>query len=163
MSVWYGLGSLLRERPEARGDLMARPLGFLYRGWREPKRSKPDAPQWWKGGRLPVHIKGAIGVQVGDRVLVCRVTVDPAPEFKRLTGRGGGTGYVIDAEVFFAPVGRFEAAEWAFHNESRADDLGAAVERAEQIKGWLDRQPLSSLLAVPKAGPLSMSRWPTAS
>lgn len=151
--MWYHLKMSLNE--DAR--FLARPLGLVRRGWNR----RGDGLQWWKEDAPRRGLRGLDP----DRILVVRVLADPAPEFQRLTGRGGADGWIVDTEVFWAskrqsgPDGQME---WVFHNERRAPDEATASQLCEQMKVWLDRHSIDSLLSVPRSGPLSMSKPPKA-
>lgn len=149
--MWYHLQMILSE--DAR--FIARPLGLVRRGWVR----RGQGLQWWKED---APRRGLRGIDP-DRILVVRVLADPAPEFQKLTGRGGGDGWIVDTEVFWATKrqhGPDGELEWIFHNERRASDEAEAEALCEKTKAWLDRMSIDSLMRVPRSGPLSMSKPP---
>lgn len=135
--------------------LLSRPVGLLWRGWRRDRGGKD---YWIKGGPIPSEDR--IGLQFRGWNLTCRVFALSAEEFRRTSGRAGGTGWIVDSEVYWTSPSAPDDTRWVWHHESRAATEEEASALVERLKSWIDRRSLRTLMDQPKAGPLSMSKLP---
>ena len=130
---------------------MSRPLGLIRRGWAERKPG-----QWWKEDAPRRGLRFFPG-----SILVCRVLRFPIEEFRRQTGRAqGGSGFLVDSEVFWVDGRTKEFEEWVYHQESRASTEQEADAIVRRMMAWIDRRSLRTLADVPGAGDLAMSKLP---